>query len=63
MMNIEKTTADLLFEFVNHGGKIYSVGKMPDYISGEQNPHILDQLNHSVIPVRLSDLKSRLKLI
>jgi len=62
MMNIEKTTADLLFKFVKHGGKIYSVGKMPDYISGEQNPHILDQLNHSVIPVRLSDLKSRLKI-
>ena len=62
MMNIEKTTADLLFEFVKHGGKIYSVGKMPDYISGEQNPQILDQLNHSVIPVRLSDLKSRLKI-
>ncbi len=35
MPSIDKTTLELLREFVNQGGKIYSTGKLPVFIQGE----------------------------
>lgn len=61
LLTIERTTVELLLQFSQCGGKIYSLGKLPSYVSGEKDTLILDRLSDSVIPVKIFELKNRLK--
>lgn len=47
IQNMLLSTLELLKEYLHQGGKILSVGKPGDFISGEKNPSVYDELlNH-----------------
>ena len=61
MVTIERSTAELLLKFAQSGGKIFSMGKLPELVEGKADEELTGRLKNSVAFLESENAAVRIK--